>query len=271
MNWLISHEEIESELIQIEQSFLNTIVAYNNAISYCQRILEQYRSKVVSKGFPDEASEIQFFKIEKPFLLGQLLRYMHQLTFELKYSKIAYDANESIIPQKILEVNTFLSDHRDIVNYVELGIDGLDSQYFLRRNRENCTHPSSQLFSFDPEFSSSHDGLLANILGYQGFLQFLQRKLCNSTSATIPPLPHINWTASKTAITELGLALHYSGIINNGNDSLKSTMQFLEQVTGMDLGDYHHTSFRIRNRSNPTKLIDKFKTSLENWMTELDD
>ncbi|WP_157373841.1 RteC domain-containing protein [Arenibacter certesii] len=271
MNWLISHEEIESELIQIEQSFLNTIVAYNKAISYCQLILEQYRSVVVSNGFPDEVSEIQFFKIEKPFLFGQLLRYIHQLNFELEYAKIAYDANERIIPQKILEVNTYLFNHRDIVLYVELGNDSLDQQYFLRKNRGFCISPSSNGFSFDPDFSSSHDVLLANIFGYQGFLQFLQQKLGSASLNPDFTIPQINWTKSKTALIELGFALFYSGVINHGNASLKSIMQFLEEVTGMDLGNYHHTAIRIRNRSNPTKFMDKLRDSLQDWVADLDD
>ncbi|MDX1365524.1 MAG: RteC domain-containing protein [Arenibacter latericius] len=271
MNWLLSHEEIESELIQIEQSFLNTIVAYNNAISYCQRILEQYRSKVVSNGFPDEASEIQFFKIEKPFLFGQLLRYIHQLNFELEYAKIAYDANERIIPQKILEVNTYLFNHRNIVLYVELGNDSLDQQYFLRKNKEFNSCSSANGISFDPDFSSSHDVLLANIFGYQGFLQFLQQKLRTVSLNPDTTIPQIPWTESKVALTELAFALFYSGSIDKGNASLKSIIRFLEQVTGTDLGDYHHTSVRFRNRSQPTKFMNKLTRSLENWMSDVDD
>lgn len=68
MDWLRPHEEIESELHQIQQSFLNTIISYNKAISYCQHILEEYRAAVISKGFVNEAAEIQFFKKEKPFI-----------------------------------------------------------------------------------------------------------------------------------------------------------------------------------------------------------
>ncbi|MCM4168397.1 hypothetical protein KCTC52924_01969 [Arenibacter antarcticus] len=271
MDWLRSHIEIKSGLIKIEESFLNKIVSYNKAISYCQNILEQYRSAVVSEGFPDESAEIRFFKNEKPFIMGQLLRFTHQLTFELDFAKIAYASNESIILQKILEVNTFLSHHRDIVLYIELENQELDAQYFLRKNKGFYTYPGPHGFSFDPEFSSSHDGLLAHIVGYQGFLQFLQQKLNISSSYPNKSLPKIAWTESKVALTELAFALFYSGAINQGKATLKSIIRALEQVTGVDLGDYHHTSVRFRNRSQPTKFMDKLTRSLENWMADLDD
>ncbi|MCM4152068.1 hypothetical protein DHD05_10735 [Arenibacter sp. N53] len=271
MDWVRSRSEIESELLQIEQSFSNPIASFDKAISFCQKILEDYRKAVIVHGFPDEASEIRFFKKDKPLLFGLLLRYSHQLTFELDFPNIAYGMNNEIIVRKIRDVNAFLAGHKDMVLYLELENSALDSQYFLRKNRNLFVCTGRIGHSFDSEFSASHDVLIAQILGYQGFLQFLQQKL--STSMPLPkiPIPKINWTGSKIALTELGFALFYSGIINHGNASLKSVMLFLEQVTGVGLGDYHHTSVRIRNRTHPTKFLDKLKNSLQYWITDLDD
>ena len=271
MDWLRPREEIESELHQIERSFLNTIVSYNKAISYCRHILEEYRFAVVSIGFLDEASEIEFFKNEKPFLFGLLLQYTHQLSFELDFPNISYGRNEDIVNEKIEEVTAFLSSHKDMVLYLELQSESFDSQFFLRKNKGLFIHPGHHNYSFDSEFCTSHDGLIANILGYQGFLQFLQLKLSTTMPYFQTPIPKINWTGSKIALTELGFALFYSGAVNHGNASLKSIIQLLEKVTGTDLGDYHHTAIRIRNRSNRTKFMDKLKISLQHWMADLDD
>lgn len=273
MDWIRSQEEIESELFQIEQSFFNSMVSYDKAINYCQNVLEFYRAMVVAQGFPDEASEIQFFKKDKPFIYSLLLKYTHQLSFKLDYPNLAYGMNGNIIQRKIEEVNAFLSQHQDMVLYIELEVNALDSQYFLRKNRQFNACPSRYGHSFDSGFSTSHDGLIAQILGYQGFLVYLQNKLvmprADSKDVTLA-IPHIDWTESKVSLTELGFALYYSGAINHGNTSLKSVMNFLEQVTDIDLGDYHHTSIRLRNRSNPTKFIDKLRNSLQNWITNLD-
>ncbi|GBF18049.1 MULTISPECIES: RteC domain-containing protein [Arenibacter] len=271
MEWIRSQEQIESELFQIEQSFFNSMVSYDKAISYCQHILEEYRIAVVSNGFPDEEAEIQFFKKDKPFLFGLLLQYNHQLSFELNFPNIPYGGNDDIVNKKIEEVTAFLSSHKDMVLYLELQSKTFDSQFFLRKNRGLFTYPGRHDHSFDSEFCTSHDGLIANIVGYQGFLQFLQQKM--STSMPFPETRHskINWTGSKIALTELGFALFYSGAVNHGNASLKSIIQLLEQVTGTDLGDYHHTAIRIRNRSQRTKFMDKLKISLQNWMANLDE
>lgn len=62
MDWLKSQMEIESELLQIEQSFFNPLVSYDKIIAFCQKTLEEYRTNVTTNGFPDEASEIWFLK-----------------------------------------------------------------------------------------------------------------------------------------------------------------------------------------------------------------
>ncbi|HUH45825.1 MAG TPA: RteC domain-containing protein [Arenibacter sp.] len=274
MDWVRSHKEIESELITIEQSFDNRLVSYNRAISYCQRLLEAYRNSVVSQGFPDELSEIRFFKKEKPFLFGQLLKYSHQLTFELDFPNMDNGMGEGFIKKKIQEVNSFLADHKEMIFYLELGNDNLDSQYFLRKNRHLFAYAIHQRFGFDTAFSSSHDGLLADILGYQGFLGYLHNKLGRMSGSGPEPrirIPALNWTGSKVALTELGFALYHSGAIGHGNTRLKTIMEFLEQACGQDLGDYHHTSIRLRNRSNPTKFLNRLQESLEKWMAGLDD
>ncbi|MEQ8422413.1 MAG: RteC domain-containing protein [Arenibacter algicola] len=271
MEWIRSQEQIESELFQIEQSFFNSMVSYDKAIDYCQNVLEFYRAMVVAQGFPDEATEIQFFKKDKPFLFGLLLKYTHQLSFELDFPNITNGRNEDIINKKIEEVIAFLSSHKDMVLYIELQSKTLDSQFFLRKNKGLFIYPEHHNYSFDSEFCTSQDGLIANILGYKGFLQFLQLKLSTTMPYFQTPIPKINWTGSKIALTELGFALFYSGAINHGNASLKSIIQLLEQVTGIDLGDYHHTAIRIRNRSHRTKFMDKLKISLQHWMADLDD
>ena len=273
MDWIRSQTEIESELLQIEQSFFNPLVSYDKIIAFCQNTLEEYRSKVIKNGFPDEASEIQFFKKEKPFVYGLLLQYIHQLTFELDVPNITYGRDDDFVNEKMQEVTAFLSSHKDIVLYLELESKAFDSQFFLRKNRGLVTYPGHHNYSFDSQFCTSHDGLIAQILGYQGFQQYLQNKLDISVpnrSDSKLSFPQIQWTGSKVALTELGFALYHSGAINHGNASLKMVMRLLEQVTATDLGDYHHTSIRLRNRSNPTKFVDKLKHSLLNWMADLD-
>src|SRR5690554_2634732 len=152
MEWVIPQVEIESELARIEQSFDNRLVSYDKAISYCQWHLETYRNSVVSHGFPDEISEIRFFKKEKPFLFGMLQKYTHQLDFELDYPSFGRD--ETIIKGRMKKVSLFLSAHRDLILYLELGHGHLDPQYFLRKNRNSTSLHGPMGFSFDPGYST---------------------------------------------------------------------------------------------------------------------
>lgn len=270
MEWVLPQDKIKAELFQLERSGENKLVNFDRAISHCQKILEKYRNEVVSHGFVDEAEEIRFFKREKPFLFGLLQKYTHQLTFELDFP--AFSKSRERIEQKMDEINSILSLHKDLILYLELDHEHLDPQYFLRKNRYNNTLHRGVEFSFDPGYSTFHDGLVAFIFGYQMFYTYLEKQL----EALLPSghpmasLPKLAWTGSKTALTELGFALYYSGAIGHGNTGLSTIMQFLEQASGLDLGDYHHTSIRLRNRSNPTKFLDKLQDSLKKWMEDLD-
>lgn len=270
MEWVLPQDKIKKELLYLEQASGNKLINFDRAISYCQKMLEQYRMEVASQGFVDEAEEIRFFKREKPFLFGLLQKYTHQLTFQLDYSTSG--KSQERIEQKMVEINSILSLHKDLILYLELGHEHMDPQYFLRKNRYNNTIHTGMEFSFDPRFSTSHDSLVAHIFGYQGFYTYLEKQLeaILPSGHDIATFPKIAWTSSKTALTELGFALYYSGAIGHGNTGLSTIMQFLEQASGLDLGDYHHTSIRLRNRSNPTKFLDRLHDSLKKWMEDLD-
>tara|TARA_R110002049_G_scaffold211187_3_gene382227 strand:+ start:653 stop:1477 length:825 start_codon:yes stop_codon:yes gene_type:complete len=273
MDWIVSQKDIEAEILNIEQSFVDSIVMCNQVISYCQKVLEIYRQEVMEKGFLDETSEIKFFKHHKQTPLSYIIQYSKQLAFELDFQKLAMGMDHQFITKRIEDMNQFLSMHQDFVMYMGLEQDYMDVFYFTRKHKMMHCYGQLHGLRFDPSFSTSHDLLLATITANKGFQEFLHRKLGHLTyrnqgSDAAPSTLH--WTASKTALVELVRSLKLSAAINHGNMNFKAMITIFEIFFGIDLGDTNHAASRSKNRSNPTLFLDRLRRVLLDHFRFLD-
>lgn len=268
MKWLLSNQDIENDILNIESSFFNKIERYNAVCNYCSEKLNAYRKLIIQAGFKTEDEEIDFFKNKKSFLLGQYIFYSELLSIALEFPDVI--PSTASLQRKIEISNHFLAAHADFVLYLTLGKKYMDHFYFLRKNRDTREHKTYNILDFDINFNTSHDILAGNVYAHKHLQKYLHDLLFPTIEGQHPQ-PLLNWTASKVALTELAFGLYYSGAINNGNTPLKSIMEAMEKITGVSLNDYHHTSIRFRNRTTPTKFIDELKESLLKWISKLDD
>lgn len=149
----------------------------------------------------------------------------------------------------------------------------MDEFYFTRRYFSKNHMANYRNYERDPLFSTSHDLLLSELNSHKLLLQYLNKlsvQVKHSSSIVFEEPIRINWTSSKVALTELVYALQISGAINNGNTTLKELFLVFEILTGLDMGDYHHTFLKLRGRSEPLKFIEKMKNSMVEYMEELD-
>jgi len=56
----------------------------------------------------------------------------------------------------------------------------------------------------------------------------------------------LNWTASKTALTELIYALYSHGVFHNGNTDIKLIAKAFEDAFNIDLGNFYHTFMELK-------------------------
>ena len=173
-----------------------------------------------------------------------------------------------LIKKKINEVTSFLKKHLKIYQYKKLGLTNRDDYYFTRPKSDYHTIKN---ISTDILFTTPKDVLFGKCEAHEKYLEFLESELSilvglekNHVSSKF------NWTGSKVDLTELLYALYLSGKINSGNLTLKELVQFFEKQFTIDLGDYHHTFLRLRDRSNPSKFLDSLKSSLLERMEDLD-
>ena len=73
----------------------------------------------------------------------------------------------------------------------------------------------------------------------------------------------LQWTSSKTALTELIYALHHSRSINNGNADIKEIASVLQKVFHFDLGNFYKIFSEIKSRkTDRTKFLDNLSNGL---------
>lgn len=271
MDWIVPEQHLETHLLTLERSFLDPIALCHEAIQYCGEVLEDYREKVMTSGFPDKAAEIKFFKRDKPKVLGQMLHYQKRLELALSHPQIAWERDGEIIASQMKLSKAFLSHHRAMVQYLRLDRTALDSHYFLRENRKESMTSHYALPHFDPRFSTSHDGLVAHVWSHQHYQKYLLQLLQRPAVDGLPPgMAPLQWTDAKIDLMEVILTVYFKKSINKGALSLKELVQYFQIWFNIDLGDPYHLAMRLRNRSEPTKYLKLAAALIQEHIEELE-
>ena len=266
MDAIITEQDLEYEIRKMEETQAKRALFLNEVIGLCSEILHKYRAKIIQIGFEDKKSEIRFFKEEKQVPLCYLIFYSMLQSFELRASHKYTEGFRALVDKRIVKINRFLLKHQDFVHYMELEQTHLDEFYFTRKYSATSVFMTSKCFLMDSEFNTPYDLLLGKLKANKMLLAYLM----NRTDQTIIKNEVLEWTSSKVALTELVFALFHAGVFMHGKASINEIVQWVENSTGCNLGDYHHTSSRFRNRSNPTKFLDELKRRLLIWMHSLD-
>jgi len=111
----------------------------------------------------------------------------------------------------------------------------------------------------------------AKILANDLIQVYLEDQLNNKHYKKADSKSPLNWTASKTALTELIYALYSHGVFNNGSTDIKLIAKTFEDTFNIDLSDFYHTFMELKARKiNRTKFLDELKESLIRRIEEQD-
>ena len=256
------------EISRIEESSPSRLIAFNRIIKYCREVLEIYRKNIRVLKFRSLNEEIQFFKEEKQIPLSQLIYYTNLHTLELEStSSVKY--RMKYLSRKIKKINKFFQRNREFQLYIDLEQTRMDKFYFSRKFQNEVTSYYSTQQYCDPEFSTSHDSLLAHLKAYQRLLPFLQKELIKHQQPEIElSLTHdLNWTAAKIDLIEIIYALHFSGAINNGSANVIDIVSLFEVIFKLKLGNCYKKLSEIKGRKGRiTKFLDEITWTFEQKM-----
>ena len=151
----------------------------------------------------------------------------------------------------------------------------MDTWYFTRQNNDELKVIPTQDYTFDTDFTTSHDILLGKLRAYKRFISYLERRFENQEQKlnieNLSEQYNLKWTSSKTALTELIYALYYSRAINNGNTDKKNIALAFQKLFNFELGDFYkiHSEIKSRKKSR-TRFLDELSLGFIHEMEKTD-
>lgn len=252
---------------------LSNLENLDNAINLSRHTLGQLREIVIANNcFCSKKDEIYFFKCIKPFISGRLKFFASLRLFQFEWPNADIREQKKYVRQAIKDLESYKKRNLHFWKYAKNKQNTFDKLYFLRRNNKlDFVYDVSQYF-YDPEFSTSHDSLMAKVIAYELLTNYYKQlliklKLTNNealfTSENLVNENQLNWTGSKTDLIELIYALHSSKVISNGNEDLIKTVKTFENLFNIKLGNPYKTYSEIKaRRSDQTKFLDNLKANL---------
>lgn len=263
----------KSDIIEIEQSNLKQLCNLRQGIELsveCLKVLRLYLREMGDFKTRDE--EIHFFKVDKPYINGRLKFFVKLHKFMLERPMANIVKQREYINKALDKLEARKMKNLEFWRYYIHEEKRLDHIYFVRGNDRLDFITDTAHFFTDPEFSTSHDNLVAQVIAYdlltnfyQLELEHLKRKEADIVVQEVSPaiLNNLSWTASKTDLIELIYALHASGAVRNGQAEISKMAEVSATLFEMDLGNVYKTYSEIKAREKDrTKFLDRLKISL---------
>jgi len=255
---------IPAEISNVSQIEIETVRdAMDSLKAYC-----------AANPFPDQTSEINFFKIVKPHFHAQLIFWMTVLDIDLNRPVGGQRFENKFYKKKLRTLQDFFERNKEFYQYYRSGQTDRDQLYFLRIKTKWIYPTDPHIIDVNTEFSSGYDFLVASILANDRIKDYLHYLILNKASVFHPPTEtsSLSWTASKSGLIELIYALQSGGVCNNGNAGIKELADSFQRLFKVDLGNYYNAfnEIRLRKKSR-TSLLDHLKEKVIQKMDTMDD
>ncbi len=248
-------QEIDSEIDNFDFYDCDIIENSLAMITRLENILKKLREKIANYTFTSKEKEIQFFKEQKPEILGKLLFFDKVYQIESKFPNGSDDVVIAYLHAKLDNLTYFFNRNLDFYQYYRSKSTLYDEHYFIRERTDVRLHSDSSRYDRDPKFSTGFDYKVAKILANEMLRIYLNKRLQNIgkekylEASRVKYLKHpINFTGKKVALIEIGYSLAAAGDINHGNIEIKELMDYIGAVFNVDLGDYYAAYIAMKGR-----------------------
>lgn len=249
-------------VIRCEEILMET----DTAIRQLKDILKQYI-------FSDWSDEIYFFKNTKPQFVAIYIYYSKVLAIEASKPYADPLALKSYYENERANLLYFYNEQKEFISYYRRRSTYLDKKYFVRFKYDFKLKLSPELYSYDEEFSTSHDHTVSQILANDLLDNYLIRKTNaqEGVEKSTGQANNLEWTAPKVALIELLYALYQTKCFNGGHSDLSEIFRWAEKSLNINLGNYHKTLGEIRSRkTDRTKFLLLLRQNLEQYLDDLD-
>lgn len=263
--------ELETTINELEIETEYPIQRIEAVIVLIVNSLFKLKEFVLKKGFKNIDEEILFFKCQKPIIVAKLIYYNAIYKIE---TKKPYGAKpiRKFLDEELNKLKRFFDNNLEFYKYYRTNNSFIDDKLFVRDKYDIKLSLDTYYFEADHRFSTSHDYKVAKIIANDLIQVYLEDQLNNINQKKAFDGSSLNWTGSKTALTELIYALHSQGVFDNGNADIKVIAKTFELAFNISLGDFYHTYLELKSRKmNRTKFLDSLRDALIRKMDEKDE
>lgn len=270
------NKSLNNQLQSLDLEESDTIKKAQRSVRCIKNALTQLKAFILEYPFKNENEEILFFKEIKPELFSKLIYYVKIFNIESRRPMGSHEIQEIYLRHELEKLTFFFNNHLEFYQYYRMNSTYLDDKYFIRGKEDLHLYQDSLMFYVDPDFSTSHDYMVAKIIANDRLSVFLNTEIETLSIKAANPNwgqlgvfeQNLQWTDSKTSLVELIYALHAAGVFNKANCEIRELAAFFEHAFNIRLTDIYRTYLEIKIRSTPTKFIDTIKTALLHKMEE---
>lgn len=274
----ILSDETNTQLIFISQETDEPIKAAELSIKVLLTVIDKLKKFILKHKFSNEAEEIHFFKTIKPQFVSKLIYHNRIYNIETKRPYGGEEVVRKFLLNELDKLKRFFDNNLDFYKYHRTNSTYLDYKYFVRCRHDIKLSLDTFYFEADHRFATSHDYKVAKIIAHDLVQVYLEDELANldrkedRLKASRLTGAKLNWTETKTALTELIYALHSQKVFDHGNVEIKDIAAYFQIVFNIDLGDYYRTYLELRMRKNDrTKFLNSLTNCLDKRMDEAEE
>lgn len=262
-------QSLVNRLAEIERKEVDLVKRMKNCIRLCHDLLGSWRHDVAQKGFPDQRSEIYFFKQAKPQVAARYRYYQRVLQLDLGAWKGVWNQEQRLM-KEMTYIEQVFDQYRPLWEYCQSGAVHLDDAWFMRGQEHWLLHAGTG--HFDESFSTLCDAQLAELLAAEMYSQYIGRRLSGDEDRVVadyinPGGNAIIYTGSVTQATVLGYALYEVNSFSHGKASRNGVMEQLGKQWNVDLRNHRQTINRLIGQQEPDRVL---KDLLEGFNRFLD-
>lgn len=273
------YEDLEDKLRMIDLEEDNILKKSEQSFQTALQAINQLRDDLQQKPLVSQNDEISFFKEIKPKFISKLIYHLSVFNIETNKPNGGIKVRRKYYQNELDKLKRYFDNNLEFYRYYRTHSNYLDHKYFVRGKQDLRLTLDSFFFETDPNFSTSHDFKVSNILANDLLNVYLEDELnklsltdLNNGKSQVEPKVKMTWTDSKVSLIELMYALQARGVFNNGTADLKEVAAFFEDTFGIELGQYHRTFLEIRIRkTGRTKFLDSLHESIIRRMDEADE
>ncbi len=250
--------ELEEDLEQLAMTSDHVLNTARLAIRRCKAALVKLRRMVLARGFPDQESEIRFFKEIKPSVSSKLIYYQKVFGMESMRLELDNRRQKKYLQREQKKILKYMRQNRGIVQYYRCDHSHLDEKYFLRNNEAVPLEVEGILSLMDEDFFTWHDHTFSTIMANELLLEYMKNEMEKLDHPERIELPKafLRWTGSKIDVYELLYSIYLAGSVNDGKATIIDLVRAFEWMfnIGLQKGIYD-TQSELEKRSDPVQYL----------------